>query len=192
MVASPAPKTWRKYRNSLRVEGDTAYLRLTPPERDLWVAIDLADLDLARSPGVAWHASGGKGWLAAYTQIRVARGKFLGISLHRLLMAAPEELEVDHINGDTLNCRRSNMRLATKAQNAQNKRPSGRNSSGYRGVNIRRKVNRYGSRYTYWRGSVKVGGKSFERMFPFTDEGKQTAIEWVRARRRELMPYATD
>lgn len=42
------------------------------------------------------------------------------IMLHRFLMNAPEGLEVDHKNGNGLDNRKSNLRLATKAQNNTN------------------------------------------------------------------------
>jgi len=56
------------------------------------------------------------------------------VRLHRALLSAPAELEVDHRNGEPLDNRRANLRLATNAQNAQNKRRGKRNSSGYKGV----------------------------------------------------------
>lgn len=40
--------------------------------------------------------------------------------LHRILVNAPKELVVDHINGDTLDNRRINLRLVTRSQNSQN------------------------------------------------------------------------
>lgn len=46
------------------------------------------------------------------------------IYLHRLLMNAPRNKQVDHIDGDTLNNTRANLRLATIAQNAANKHSS--------------------------------------------------------------------
>lgn len=49
-------------------------------------------------------------------------------SLHRYLMKAPKGVVVDHADGNPLNCQRSNMRLATNAQNQQNLR---RNRAGY-------------------------------------------------------------
>lgn len=58
---------------------------------------------------------------------------------------------VDHIDGDTLNNRRSNLRLATLAQNTRNKRKSVRNKSGYKGVCQEKNPNR-------WRAQIQVNG----------------------------------
>jgi hypothetical protein len=55
------------------------------------------------------------------------------IILHRLLLDAPPELHVDHINLDTLDNRRSNLRLVTPAENHANQRPFGA-TSRFRGV----------------------------------------------------------
>ncbi len=56
--------------------------------------------------------------------------------LHRLIMGSPD-CDIDHRNGDSLNNRRHNLRLASVAQNAANKRNLGkRSATGYRGVYV--------------------------------------------------------
>jgi hypothetical protein len=41
--------------------------------------------------------------------------------MHRVILAAPNGVEVDHRSGDGLDNRRANLRLATHAQNHQNR-----------------------------------------------------------------------
>lgn len=65
-----------------------------------------------------WHASGKRGKF--YAARRLLSGQ--RIYLHRLLLSAPAGYVVDHINGNSLDNQRSNLRLATRQQNAQNRR----------------------------------------------------------------------
>ena len=54
-------------------------------------------------------------------------------SMHRIILSAPKGMDVDHINGNTLDNRRENIRLCTHAQNLQN-RGKQRKNTGYKGV----------------------------------------------------------
>lgn len=56
------------------------------------------------------------------------------IYLHRVLLKPRGAKEVDHKNGDKLDNRRSNLRVVTVAQQAQNKGVSRVSKTGYRGV----------------------------------------------------------
>ena len=60
--------------------------------------------------------------------------------MHRLVLGLSEDdPHVDHKNGDGLDNRRMNLRVATVSQNAGNRPPGSNNSTGYRGVCFRRK-----------------------------------------------------
>lgn len=74
--------------------------------------------------------------LLAIRTCRYARATIGGqsIYLHRLIMAAPSGVEVDHVDHDGLNNWRSNLRLATRSQNRANQRPHRDGSSQYKGV----------------------------------------------------------
>ena len=52
--------------------------------------------------------------------------------MHRLILNAPKDVTVDHINGNTLDNRRVNLRLATLSQNNKNKRSI--NYTGFKNV----------------------------------------------------------
>lgn len=56
------------------------------------------------------------------------------IYLHRLLLDAKKGQIVDHANGNTLDNRRSNLRLTDRSGNAANSKLSSRSTTGYRGV----------------------------------------------------------
>lgn len=58
------------------------------------------------------------------------------VLMHRVLLGIDgiKGVLCDHINDDTLDNRRANLRRATHSQNMGNKRTNGRSQSGYRGV----------------------------------------------------------
>jgi hypothetical protein len=75
----------------------------------------------------------GKNVLYAERSIRLPSGKYSRILMHQHLIHAPDGYIIDHINGNGLDNRRDNLRLATVAQNAWNSKK--RNPrSGYKGV----------------------------------------------------------
>ncbi len=87
------------------------------------------DDDLPMLSKFRWSAvfkRGHKPYAIAYDQP-------IDIYMHRLILSAPHGLQVDHINGDGLDNRRLNLRLATLAENLRNcQKPKG--VSGFRGV----------------------------------------------------------
>lgn len=54
--------------------------------------------------------------------------------MHRFILLAPAGVQVDHINGDGLDNRRSNLRLCSNAENSRNQLKRRGTSSQYKGV----------------------------------------------------------
>ena len=61
-------------------------------------------------------------------------GKQSTIKMHRFIMDAPPNSEVDHINGDGLDNRRENLRVCDHKQNSANQRAAKSNKTGFKGV----------------------------------------------------------
>ena len=85
------------------------------------------------------------------------------VKMHRLILDAKKGQIVDHVNGDPLDNRRENLRLATTSENARNhkkqeminKAPC---SSEYKGVTLScSKPGGFGP-YYYWRAQITVDG----------------------------------
>lgn len=74
------------------------------------------------------------------------------VLLHRFIVDAPPTMDVDHRNGDGLDCRRDNIRVATRVQNIANSGPRPGHASQYKGVQ-RRKNGR-------WFASIVLSGKT--------------------------------
>lgn len=97
------------------------------------------------------------------------------ILLHREIMNAPTGIQVDHKNGDGLDCRRNNLRLATNTENGQNSRRRLDNRSGYKGVSWHKVVSR-------WRARIKVDG--VEIRLGYYDTPEEAALAYDEAARK--------
>ncbi len=67
-----------------------------------------------------------------YANVGYAVNSKLGY-MHRCIMKPAPGLQVDHINHDKLDNRKSNLRVCTNAQNTAN-RPKMKSKSGYKGI----------------------------------------------------------
>lgn len=88
------------------------------------------------------------------------------IAMHRVIMNAPEGMEVDHKDGDRLNNQKSNLRICTRKQNLHNQKTPKNNKSGYRGIYYRKVEG-------VWEAALKCDGKRYSRQC----KTKEKAIE---------------
>jgi hypothetical protein len=84
--------------------------------------------------GFSWYALDDKrGHVYAVTNIRRRDGRYRNILMHRLIMKARKGQLVDHIDGNTLNNTRENLRICSHSENQWNSNLSW-GKSKYRGV----------------------------------------------------------
>lgn len=83
-------------------------------------------------------------------------------------------MEIDHINGNSVDNRRENLRLCSKAQNIQN-RSRKRTTTLPKGVSFHKLTGK-------WQGRVQCNKQRTGRLF----DDIKTAEIWVRAKREEL------
>lgn len=82
-----------------------------------------------------WHAfPSPSGKVYAARNSKRVDGRRSHIFMHRILCGTPAGMDTDHINGVTLDNRRCNLRVATRAQNMWNRAPNQRSASPYKGV----------------------------------------------------------
>lgn len=124
--------------------------------------IDVIDADLA---AYKWYAIAKNE--SAYARRRKSKNFSVSLQcedseiqhLHRLIMARvigrslTKIEQVDHINGDKLDNRRRNLRLANSSNNLSNVGKRKNNTSGFKGVYYNRKAKA-------WVASIKLMGRS--------------------------------
>ena len=104
------------------------------------------------------------------------------LTLHRHIMKTPKDMHTDHINGNGLDNRRSNLRLCTIRQNQQNqKNRRNKKSSKYPGVSFDKKAKK-------WRAYIHINGKHKHLgYFENSKEGEKWAAECYELACRELL-----
>lgn len=117
---------------------------LIPIRGDAAVLVDESNVDLVmRYP---WRAVVDRHTRYAVAQINVGGGRWEHRRLHRLIIKAVPGQVVDHINGDGLDNRTANLRVATHRENVVHQVRYTCGRSGYRGVYIEKVTSRYRAR----------------------------------------------
>ena len=102
--------------------------------------------------------------------------------LSRVIMGCPDNLVVDHIDGNTRDNTRANLRVCTQHQNTMNSRKTAGNSTGYKGVTLVKCYNKYKAQLTF-------NGKNIQSHLFKTAEA---AAKWYDEKARELFGEFAD
>jgi hypothetical protein len=141
----------------------------------------VGEADFARVGALRWKLDD-QGYAARSVRVD---GGWQTLRLHRevLQLAPGDDRRVDHIDGDRLNNRRSNLRFATDAQNAQNRtRRQANNRSGFTGVCWHAAKKR-------WMATVQLDRRKHHLGY-FDDPTEANAV--VVAFRAEHMPFSPE
>lgn len=115
--------------------------------------IDDEDLEVVSK--YKWHAR----WdpctksFYAVTNIRKPDGSRTTLQMHREIMGAKKGEQVDHIYHQTLDNRKSELRLCTPSQNQYNRGTQSTNTSGFKGVS-------WDKKWSKWLAGIKLNGKT--------------------------------
>lgn len=112
----------------------------------------LVDLeDIPKIFNQSWHIfhSRQKVYIRSWDKVKKRK-----VFLHRIIMGVTNSnLQVDHINGNTLDNRKENLRICSHRQNVLNREKHKNNTSGYKGVSINKNTS------FPWKASIGVNKK---------------------------------
>ena len=139
-------------KNDFFIKDKIAYIKVYYHGREYLSLLDVEDLDFILSYS-RWFAHPRK------TDSYLINRK--GEKLHRILLNCPKGMVVDHINGNTLDNRRSNLRVCSQLENTQNRT---RRKSKF-GHGISKNGNSFSA-------EIMINNKRFRKTFPTLEQAK--------------------
>jgi hypothetical protein len=104
----------------------------------LFALVDDEDFELVKDINWSFH----KGYI-------INRANYKKIYLHRLIMDCPKDKIIDHINLNTLDNRKSNLRICNQGENSRNTNKYRNNTSGFKGVTWEKLRNKWSAEITF-------------------------------------------
>lgn len=135
------------YKNTFIIDGSTVYGYTSDKECFLF---DATDLPVASRH--TWLRKRIRGGWYVYTTVKCKQTYF-----HNVIFALSDStMQVDHINNDKLDNRRSNLRICSPQQNCFNSNPSKSNTVGFKGV-YSHKTGKWHPQITFCRCVISLG-----------------------------------
>ena len=135
--------------------------------------VDAADYDWLTQWKWCAHYHPRRCFYAVRSQLE--KGKRTFLSMQRVIVNAPPELELDHEDHDTLNNRRYNLRTATASQNLCNRRAQRNNKCGLKGVHWDKWWNTWKATIYFQKKRKRLG--SFKTKEAAFEAYKKAAVE---------------
>ena len=139
-------QTWRsqqelqpKSKSPLRRQA--RFKRIPLVSSDLFAVVDSEDFTRVLKFSPTWHCKqDAKGRIYAEATYKRPDGNWATIGMHRLILGAPDDMLVDHINHDVLDNRKRNLRIVSHSGNVHNSRGHVNSKSRYKGVSPKGKL----------------------------------------------------
>jgi hypothetical protein len=143
-------------RNLFRLKGETAILLVDRRSGEqVEVIIDRSDLQRLVDLGKTWGVTKNGYRDEYFVQTTFGKDK---LKLHRFLMKANDDELVIHINGNTYDNRKSNLRVIAKSESSRFRKSVNKNSStGIRGVSLDPRTGRFKAYITVNRKQIHIG-----------------------------------
>ena len=129
-----------------------------------------------------WFAVKDKCTFYAIRNARKEDGTRTTVKMHRIVMKTPEGMEVDHKDGDGLNCQKYNMRNCTHAQNMINKKIGVIGTSKFKGVCWYPNYKKWRVQITMKNKKISLGYYSSEKEAALIYNGKAVELHGEFAR----------
>jgi hypothetical protein len=158
-------------KNIYEVKGNEAIIHIKYKGHTVYATVDMGDFNKVNGYPGTWTVirnTNVKECIYAAMGHKDENGKFTMSLMHRIIMDNPEGKFIDHINHDTLNNKKENLRIVTPSQNQQNRKGAMKNSkTGIRGVYLNKQTNR-------WVAEIKLGGKKvWNKTFEFIEDAER-------------------
>ena len=142
-------------------------VRLIPLTQGKFAVVDEDDYEIVRR--FPWYCQRTKRTNYAMCKMYIGslggKSQSVYMSLHRLIMRPPHVMDIDHKDHNGLNCRRSNMRICTRTENARGRRictDIRRKTSVYKGVSWNKRICKWHARICVKRKDIHLGYYLYE------------------------------